>query len=279
MRLHYSHLLSCAGVLTLWAPVAVAAEPAEELPATAQETSWTGPTYALDWRMEVAMILIPGLMATGWALQDEQPPPHCAPLCDRHKVNAVDRYAAGNWDEGWSLASDVTVAGTAVIGIGALFIEEGFGAALNDLVVIGESMLWTNGWAVLANMAARRPRPFMYGESAPLGEREDPNGGLSFISGHVGVAAAVTTSLWSTFRRRDPDGALQWWTLGTGAVLTTVVGLGRVQGGHHFPTDVTFGALLGATMGLIVPYLHESPVQVAPSASARSAGVAATMSF
>jgi undecaprenyl-diphosphatase len=54
-----------------------------------------------------------------------------------------------------------------------------------------------------------------------------------------------------------------WLTLGIGAAATTLVGIGRVKAGEHFPTDVIAGAMVGAGIGVLVPHLHreEPPKQ------------------
>lgn len=229
--------------------------------ALAQQTS-PGPTYKLNPWIEVPLLVIPGAISVGWLLNSEQA--HCAPLCDAGQVNGFDRSVAGNYSTNWRLASDLTVAGAAAATLTTLFVTEGLRAGLNDLVVIAESVIWTNAWCVIGNLAARRPRPYVYGEEAPLEERSSAHGSLSFISGHTGMAAALTTSLFSTLRRRNPDGSLQWWALGAGTALTAAVAVGRTQAGDHFPSDVLLGAAVGASMGLLIPALHDSPVQLAP---------------
>jgi membrane-associated phospholipid phosphatase len=226
---------------------------------------WAGRTYELNALREVPLILIPSGVAVGWLLNLEHAAPHCAPLCDKAKVNGFDRAVAGNYSATWRLASDLTVAGGMAAGLVVLFAEEGFFAGLNDLVVIAESVLWTSALCIIGNMAARRPRPYLYSEKAPLEERNSGHGSLSFLSGHAGTAAALTTSLFSTLRRRDPDGGLQWWVLGVGIAVTAAVAVGRTQAGDHFPTDVLLGAMVGTGIGLLVPYLHDSPVNVAPA--------------
>jgi membrane-associated phospholipid phosphatase len=232
---------------------------------------WAGRTYQLNAWKDVPLLLIPTAMAGGWLLSTQQA--HCAPHCDEGELNAFDRTVAGNYSTGWRLASDLTVAGTAAAAVTVLFVEEGLWAGLNDLVVIAEAVIWTNAWCVIGNLAARRPRPYMYGVEAPLDQRNSAHGSLSFLSGHTGMAAAFTTSLFSTLRRRNPHGALQWWALGAGTVLTAAVAVGRTQAGDHFPSDVLLGAAVGASMGLLIPALHDSPLKLAPAVGPGQASV------
>jgi membrane-associated phospholipid phosphatase len=252
------------------------------LSSRAAAEEWNGPSYELDPRIDVPMILVPGVLAVGWVLHDQLEPAHCAPLCnetDKSNINAFDRPAAGNYDTNWRRVSDVGVATVLVGGTVAVLAEEGFADGLNDLVVVVESVLWTNGLAVVGNLAARRPRPYLYSEEAPVEERQDPTSGLSFISGHAGLAAAMTTSVFSTLRRRDPEGTLQWVVLGTGTAATGLVGVSRVLAGDHFPTDVLLGAALGGSMGFLIPALHEAPLSLIAAPIDDGAQFAATMAW
>ena len=53
--------------------------------------------------------------------------------------------------------------------------------------------------------------------------------------------------------------------------LATLTAVLRVLGGNHFATDVITGAVVGTSVGFLVPFLHrtrgeKSCVQIAPSA-------------
>lgn len=229
-------------------------------PARANDT-----VYALDARVDVPLILIPGLLSLGWVVVHT--PASCAPLCDPTTVNGFDRSAAGRFDQNWRLVSDVTLFGALGGGIATLIADGGVVGGLQDFVVVAESILWANGLAVVGNLAVRRPRPLLYGTAAPLDVREDPAASLSFISGHSALVAALTTSVFSTTYERDPDRALPWVVLGVGTAATAMVGVGRVLAGRHFPSDVLIGTALGASTGFLFPALREAPVQITPVAN------------
>ena len=128
----------------------------------------------------------------------------CAPLCDPAALNAVDRATAGYWSTGWQSASDY---GLLAISIGAttlLHVDEGVYPALNDLVVIAETALAATALASVMTLASGRPRPFLYGETAPLAERNSADGGLSFLSSHAAISFAIATSTFMTMRRLHP---------------------------------------------------------------------------
>ncbi|MBI2624254.1 phosphatase PAP2 family protein [Candidatus Parcubacteria bacterium] len=85
-----------------------------------------------------------------------------------------------------------------------------------------------------------RGRPFMASiEIVKLFNREDAP---SFPSGHAAFFFGVAFSLWFANRR--------WgWALLAGA---TLVGLGRIAAGVHYPSDVFVGALVGFASGWLI---------------------------
>jgi len=233
--------------------------------------------YALDARVDIPLFLIPGLLSVGWVLADT--PADCAPLCDPAEVNGFDRSSAGNYDQKWRLVSDLTLFGALGGGIAVVLGDGWFVGGLQDLVVVVESVIWANGLAALGNLAVRRPRPLLYGDKAPLDAREDPAAALSFISGHSALVAALTTSVFSTTYRRDPDRALPWVILGVGTAATAMAGVGRVLAGRHFPSDVLIGTALGASTGFLLPAIHDAPVRLTPVVSQGEGRLIATASW
>lgn len=87
--------------------------------------------------------------------------------------------------------------------------------------------------AVIAFLWAR-PRPFIsHPDLTHLALHVDP---LSFPSGHALLAFTIASSLYLSGYRR---------TGGILLVLATLVALGRVFAGVHYPSDVLAGALIG----------------------------------
>lgn len=236
-------------------------------PATSPTAPSRGSVYALDARVDIPLTLIPGLLSVGWLLVDQ--PASCAPRCDRAEVNRFDRIAAGNFDERWRLGSDITLFGTLGGSLAVVLGDGWFLGGAQDFVVVTQSVLWANGLAAIGNLAVRRPRPLLYGDTAPLESRENPAASLSFISGHSALVAALTTSVFSTTYRRNPYRPLPWVALGVGASATAVASVGRVMAGRHFPSDVLLGSALGASTGFLFPALHGSPLRITPVAGRR----------
>ena len=169
--------------------------------------------------------------------------------------------------------TDVTVATLVITPIVVMAADEGLANMLNDLVVVAETQLIASAFASLTSAAVRRPRPYMYSEAAPLADRQQADGALSFFSGHTTNAFAASLVLYSTLKRRHPDSPAAYFALGGTVAAASVVGAGRILAGNHFPTDVLTGALVGSSMGILVPALHASGLSVSPAPVGGSAGL------
>ena len=207
-------------------------------------------------------------------------PAYCAPLCtDRSSLNAIDRTTAGYWSPAWQTASDY---GLYAVGVGAaalIFADEGFLPGLNDSVVVAESALAATAVASIMTLAAGRPRPFLYSEKAPLSNRNSADAGLSFLSSHAALSFAIATSTLVTMRRLHPGSKATWIVAVVGGAMASFVAMARVLGGMHFITDVVGGAVVGTSVGVLVPALHGSPVSVVPVAGDGQHGLALVARF
>ncbi|MGI9549673.1 MAG: phosphatase PAP2 family protein, partial [Aurantibacter sp.] len=135
-----------------------------------------------------------------------------------------------------------------------------------SIYLMFESILITDVANLLAKKLVKRRRPFTYNEDlnhegkCRAYDKDHSNANLSFYSGHTSHVAAVVfftnTMLWyykSDYRSKD------WAWIVSGAI-PAVVGYQRVRAGKHFPFDVLVGYLAGATVGYLVPRIHEKDV-------------------
>lgn len=182
------------------------------------------------------------------------------PAIDRRFVGPGPGPTAGRLmsDGGVLLAG-----GIALVGVGVTWRERSGSAALDDVVLLVESVVINTAASNVVKLAVRRPRPRAY-------ERLDAPAptdlGLSFYSGHTALAAGLwATSSYLAFEREHPS---RWWTFAIGGLLTTSVAAGRIVERDHFPTDVLAGALVGAGIGVLVPHLHrvDGGLSVTPDA-------------
>lgn len=225
------------------------------------------PAFQLYAEIDVPILAI-GLVFEGGRLVRTQPA-FCgstgAPVCNRGDLNALDRTTAGYWSPGWQTASDY---GLYAIGVGAatlLFVDEGFWPGLNDAVVVAESGLAATAVASVLTLAAGRPRPFLYGGQGGSA-RNGADAGLSYLSSHAAISFAIATSTLVAMRRLHPHSRANWIVLGVGGAIASFVATARVLGGMHFITDAVGGAIVGSSVGVIIPSLHGSPVSIVPVA-------------
>lgn len=235
------------------------------------------PAYRLSWELDVPIFLIGAAATSGFLFLDESGSgPACVPNCDRSKINALDRPSAGNYSTAWGQVGDIATAATVALPPLVVLLAEGIGDksfwnGVQDEVVIAESALMISALQVSLSYAIARPRPRVYNNGAPLDERNDSNAARSFFSGHTANAMAVTVASARTLQKLGRPG-LALVTLIGGVAGSAVVGTGRVMSGGHFPTDVIFGGLAGAGVGIAMPALHDTNLRVVPMGSADGGG-------
>lgn len=223
------------------------------------------PTYRIDPRIELPVLAIELTVAFGWTLGPQLSPAHCAPMCDRKDVWAIDRFSAGWYDRTWIQAANIGIAAQLVLAGVTLVVDEGWQAALIDALVVAEAIAGAQALSVISNTSTRRPRPHLYGTESPESERRSGTASLSFFSGHTAGAFAAAISVFETLRRRHPGRASNYLVLGVGLLGGIFIGTARVLGGQHFLTDVAAGAIVGTSMGFLVPALHSVSLGVQPS--------------
>ncbi len=101
-----------------------------------------------------------------------------------------------------------------------------------------------------------RHRPLVYESASPIGTRTSSNSRNSFFAGHVALVGTSSFFIAQTYADYHPNSRYKWAFYGGAAVLTALTGYWRNLAGEHFPTDITLGAAVGVTSGLLTPALH-----------------------
>lgn len=201
--------------------------------------------------------------------------------CDRTDLLAIDRYAVDRQSEIWLHLSDGAQIGALLLPYALDATDILLGDSSTpwidlgiDATVILEAQIVTGIVVNLVRLTTRRPRPRQYD---PQRFKAVPTSYRSFPSGHS-LAVAVGASAYAmTFWLRHPDSPWRWVVLGTASVYAGIGAWARVEAGQHFPTDVIAGVAAGATIGLLVPWLHtrdtDMQVSVTPTNGGGSIGV------
>jgi membrane-associated phospholipid phosphatase len=220
------------------------------------------PAFQLYAEIDVPVMAIGIVFAVARTFRSQMA--FCAPVCDPNTLNAIDRTTAGYWSPGWQRASDVGLYTVAAGAAALLIADEGLSPGLNDAVVIAETGLSATALASVMTLASSRPRPFVYGTKAPYSARISADGGLSFLSSHAAISFGIATSTFMAMRRLHPRSNTPWIVLGVGGAAAAFVASARVLGGMHFISDTVGGAIVGTSLGVLIPSLHRSPVAIVP---------------
>lgn len=125
----------------------------------------------------------------------------------------------------------------------------------NSAVLLALSEITTSAATQLIKIIVKRPRPFRTLNKVYLTDTNSVKGSYSFPSGHSSSSFAIATSL----TLRYPDNPV----LIVGCyTYATLVALGRIYWGVHYPSDVLAGMLIGAgcaalIYSLRVPIINE----------------------
>ncbi|MBI4817342.1 MAG: phosphatase PAP2 family protein [Deltaproteobacteria bacterium] len=178
-----------------------------------------------------------------------------ASLRDRSLLLGIDRpYATAPSSDTPDTVSNVIVAAALALASADTLLElvrdepNGFWTIG---VLYAETLAIELAAANLVKVAVRRPRPLTY--ALPPEKTDDT---ASFYSLHTAFVAGLGATATRLAFARQSEGVEAYLVLGGAALLTTFVGIERVEARKHFPTDVLTGAVVGAAIGALVPSLH-----------------------
>lgn len=209
-----------------------------------------------DARLDRDGVIIVG--ATAVAVLFNRLPVREETALHEHEWLRLDDRVRDNFSEGAAKASDISLV-LAVGSSSAFAIGTGEGAG-DRALVLGESVAIALATTSIAKVAVARPRPYVYNDDERALRRRDRAGRdayRSWFSGHAAMsfaAVAASGALYADNDARTPrERALLW---GTGLTLATATANLRVRAGRHFYSDVVIGAIVGGTIGTVVPALH-----------------------
>jgi membrane-associated phospholipid phosphatase len=174
---------------------------------------------------------------------------------DIERVNAFDRWAAFGYSHPLDVTSDVFQYATAAIPLTFAFLCRADQAATIGVVYL-EALSWAFAAKNLLKYLVPRYRPYLYSPLPSGGGPASSEYSDSFPSGHATIAFTAATFSLYTFHAYFPSSPYLLPLALASYGLASLTATFRVVSGMHFLTDVLAGALLGTTLGYVVPLVH-----------------------
>ncbi|MEL6866616.1 MAG: phosphatase PAP2 family protein [Bacteroidota bacterium] len=215
--------------------------------------------YEISWKKDLPLVLGgAGGLTTGLILYSNLDvfDAEIDRIPSTSSINAFDRPATRNWSTTSGNISDVFLYGSAALPLALMLDRDMRRDAKYIAPLFAETFIITQGLTSLTKTITKRYRPFVYNENVGVELKEDKHARLSFISGHTATVASLSYFTARVFSDYHPDSKWKPVVWSAAAVLPAATGFLRVRAGKHFTTDVIGGYLVGAAVGLLVPWLH-----------------------
>lgn len=169
-------------------------------------------------------------------------------------VNIFDRLIMNSYSK------TLDYAGTSMLAVSLLTPTILFSAPSQDYWKIGleyaQTIIFASMLKELFKLCVDRPRPYMYFNGMPTEKVKDGDWNDSFISGHSTLSFAAASFSSYLFCQYYPDSKWKFPVIFSSFGLATTTAILRLCSGNHFMTDVICGAIVGSSVGLIVPWLN-----------------------
>jgi membrane-associated phospholipid phosphatase len=222
---------------------------------TPYRTGWTTEGIIFGSALTVAF--------TASALDDNIPTLSLSEIyaLDKNTINPIDRITAGNFSRTQSKISDVLVAGC-ISSPFLLMLDDGIRRDVNTISTMYlETVLFSTFTPSYGKGSVRRIRPYVYGNTASLADKQDSDSRRSFFSGHATWAFSTAVFFANVYLDYHPDSEYKNYIWGGAIGLASSVSILRVTSGAHFISDIIVGAAVGSTIGYVIPYLHRNTSQ------------------
>lgn len=218
--------------------------------------------YRMDIRLDLPLV---GLSGAGVGLTrflqrriDPLTPTEIANL-STDDITSFDISATRQWSTTAKTLSDIGAI-TAMAAPALLFLSPEIDRhELGTILLIGVETVFLTDFATnLTKTLTLRPRPYLYNQdiTVPQDLLEDRRHRFAFFSGHTSFAAAASFATAQIYADYHPKSKYKPYIWAAAAALPAAVGYWRYKAGKHYPTDIITGYLVGAGIGLLVPYIH-----------------------
>ncbi|MCB0761507.1 MAG: phosphatase PAP2 family protein [Flavobacteriales bacterium] len=176
---------------------------------------------------------------------------------DLNQVPRFERFVTNNWSPKHAKVSDYLLYGSFAIPVFSALA----GNPKSDVKPLAHMYLqafFVNTALTQATKGlSHRTRPYVYNPDAPEAKKLERDARLSFVSGHTSTTAAncFLAASWYSYYHKDPTSRAMVWT--AAVLYPALTGYLRIRSGKHFVTDVVGGYILGAAIGIGVPWAYQ----------------------
>jgi hypothetical protein len=176
----------------------------------------------------------------------------------KENVNSFDRWAAGNWDEKVDKFSYIPFYAAMPLPL-LLFLDKDIRRDAGKISLMYlEAISITGFFYTGSTYLTDRYRPFAYNTSLDIHKRTDGGAKNSFLAGHLAVVATSTFFTAKVYSDYHPESKVKWLFYTGATAATAWMAYMRLRSGHHFPSDIAAGLVLGVGSGLLVPTFHKN---------------------
>ena len=178
-------------------------------------------------------------------------------MLSRNDINRFDRSATGNWSPKSDNMSDI------IYGVGlatpVLFtclipkMRENF-LTINFIYL--ETFLVCQSLIYFSKSAVDRRRPYVYNQNVSVENKTSKEANRSFFSGHTVTTFAAMVFTAKMYSNYYNDSCSKYFVWIAALSIASTVGYLRYNAGQHYLSDIVFGAIVGGTVGYVIPEMH-----------------------
>lgn len=183
-------------------------------------------------------------------------------------ISWIDRSATVNWSHTLAEWSDVTRAVSTISPV-LLTLPHFKQGEWSNIIILG--VMYFEGFGMNSNLTnitknlTARKRPYVYNtttisedEKRWFYENSISFTYKSFFSGHTSSTFFSAVFLSKVVTDLYGKCALSYFTWGTTLLGAATTGYLRYKSGRHYPSDIFVGAIVGGSIGYLIPWLHQS---------------------
>lgn len=127
------------------------------------------------------------------------------------------------------------------------------------ILLSAETFAMTDFAVQMTKVQVLRPRPYLLNPdiTVPTNFLQDREHRFSYFSGSTAYSSAMCFAAASMFADFHPKSKYKPYVWIAAAAVPAAIGYMRYRSGEHYPTDIVSGYVVGASIGMFVPFIHK----------------------